>query len=156
MLAAAVYRRGAFYPSDAFGVAVVSGLLSVIALVRFRDRLSVAVTVTVGGLALWWFVRSEAVHRAAAFLPLGASMLAFLAAYLVVKALDDRDRTPVALALVAVAAATAALGIVALVWQVDPLAQRVGTFGSSPHRSPTPGRPPHFSWSRWSWAWVST
>ena len=128
MLAAAVYRRGAFYPSDAFGVAVVSGLLSVIALVRFRDRLSVAVTVMVGGLALWWFVRSEAVHRAAAFLPLGASMLGFLAAYLVVKALDDRDRTPVALALVAVAAATAALGIVALVWQVDPLAQRVGTF----------------------------
>jgi Glycosyl hydrolases family 43 len=128
MLAAAVYRRGAFYPSDAFGVAVVSGLLSVIALARFRDRLSVAVTMTVGGLALWWFVRSEAVHRPAAFLPLGASMLGFLAAYLVVKALDDRDRARVALALVAVAAVTAAVGIVAVVWQVDPLAQHVGAF----------------------------
>ena len=55
-------------------------------------------------------------------------MLGFLAAYLVVKALDDRDRARVALALVAVAAVTAATGIVALLWRVDPVAQRVGTF----------------------------
>ena len=80
MVAAGIYRRGAFYPSDAFGVAVVSGVLSVLALVRFRDRLSLAATATVGGLALWWFVRSGSVHRPAAFLPLGASMLGFLAA----------------------------------------------------------------------------
>ncbi len=128
MVAAGIYRRGAFYPSDAFGVAVVSGVLSVIALVRFRDRLSLAATATVGGLALWWFVRSESVHRPAAFLPLGASMLGFLAAWLVVKALDDHDRGRVALALVAVAAVTAAVGIVGVLWRIDPLAQHVGAY----------------------------
>ena len=128
MVAAGIYRRGAFYPTDAFGVAVVSGVLSVIALVRFRDRLSLAATATIGGLALWWFVRSESVHRPAAFLPLGASMLGFLAAWLVVKALDDHDRGRVALALVAVAAVTAAVGIVGVLWRIDPLAQHVGAY----------------------------
>jgi GH43 family beta-xylosidase len=128
MLVAAIYRRGAFYPSDAFGVAVVSGVLSVLALARVRDRLSVLLTATVGGLALWWFVRSAAAHRPAAFLPLGASMLGFLAATLVVKELDEHGRARVALALVGVAAVTAALGLVGLVWQIHPLAQRAGSF----------------------------
>jgi Glycosyl hydrolases family 43 len=128
MLAAAIYRRGAFYPSDAFGVAVVSGVLMVLALVRVRDRLSLLLAATVGGLAFWWLVRAVAVHRPAAFLPLGASMLGFLAAALVVKALDDHGRARVALALEGVAAVTAAIGVVALVWRVDPLAQRAGSF----------------------------
>jgi hypothetical protein len=128
MVAAGIYRRGAFYPTDAFGVAVVSGALSVSALVRFRDRLSLAAAATVGGLALWWFVRSQSVHRPAAFLPLGASMLGFLAAWLVVKALDDHDRGRVALALVAVAAVTAAVGTVGVLWRIDPLAQHVGSY----------------------------
>ena len=128
MVAAALYRRGAFYPSDAFGVAVVSGLLTVVALVRFRDRWSIALSATVGGLTLWWFVRSLGAHRPAAFLPLGASLLGFLAASLVVKALDDRDRARLALALVAVAAAAAAVGLVAVEWQINPLAQRQGAF----------------------------
>ena len=92
MMAAAVYRKGGFYPSDAFGVAVVSGVVAVLALVRFRDRASAVVALAVGGLAVWWMIRSVLAHHPAAFFPLGATLLGFLGAFVVVKALHDRDR----------------------------------------------------------------
>ena len=69
MMAAAVYRKGGFYPADAFGVAVVSGIVGVIALVRYKDRTSAAVAFVVGGLALWWMIRSVVAHRPAASSP---------------------------------------------------------------------------------------
>ena len=69
MMAAAVYRKGGFYPADVFGVAVVSGIVGVMALVRYKDRTSAAVAFVVGGLALWWMIRSVVAHRPAAFFP---------------------------------------------------------------------------------------
>jgi hypothetical protein len=128
MMAAAVYRKGGFYPADAFGVAVVSGVVAVVALLRYRDRASAVVAFAVGGLALWWMIRSLLAHHPAAFFPLGATLLGFLGAFVVVKALNDRDRGRVALAVVAVSAATAIVGLVGVLWHISPLAQRSGGF----------------------------
>ena len=153
MLAAAIYRRGAFYPSDAFGVAVVSGLLSVIALgplprpvVRRRHG--------DGGWA------GALVARAVRGGPPPCCVLA-------ARGVDAR--IPCGLSGGQGARRPGPCprwrspwspwrpsppppGIVALVWQVDSVgpARRVRS-GSSPHRSPTPGRPPHSSGVRWCW-----
>lgn len=128
MLAAAVYRKGAFYPADAFGVAVVSVIVAVMALVRFKDRASALVAACIGGLAVWWMVRSVTEHHPAAFFPVGAALLGFLAAFVVVKALPDRDRRRVALAVVVVAAVTAATGLAGVLWHISSLAQRSNGF----------------------------
>jgi len=95
-LAAALYRQGAFYPVDAFSVAVVAALLAIAALARNRDRHSLAVSVTFGCLAVWWLVRAIMEGSPAAFLPLGASTLAFPAAYLVMRSVPAPDRWRVA------------------------------------------------------------
>ena len=128
MMAAAVYRKGGFYPADAFGVAVVSGIVGVMALVRFKDRTSATVAFVVGGLALWWMIRSVVAHHPAAFFPLGAVLFGFLGAFVVVKALNDRDRGRVALAVVIVSAVTATVGLVGVLWRIRPLAQHAGGF----------------------------
>jgi hypothetical protein len=128
MMAAAVYRKGGFYPADAFGVAVVSGIVAVVALVRFKDRASAAVAFAVGGLAVWWMIRSVLAHHPAAFFPFGATLLGFLGAFVVVKALNDRDRGRVALSVVAVSALTATVGLVGVLWRIAPLAQHTNGF----------------------------
>jgi hypothetical protein len=128
MMAAAVYRKGGFYPADAFGVAVVSGVVAVLALVRFKDRASAVVALAVGGLAVWWMIRSVLAYHPAAFFPFGATLLGFLGAFVVVKALNDRDRGRVALAVVTVSAITAAVGLVGVLWRISPLAQHTGRF----------------------------
>ena len=128
MLAAAVYRKGGFYPADAFGVAVVSGIVAVVALVRFKDRASAIVALAVGALAVWWMVRSVLVHHPAAFFPFGAALLGFLGAFVVVKALNDRDRGRVALAVVVVSAVTAVAGLAGVLWHISSLAQHSGGF----------------------------
>lgn len=128
MVAAAVYRQGGFYPPDAFGLAVVSVVLVFAVLRRFRDRSSVQVTVAVGALALWWLARSIAAHRAVAFFPLGAALLGFLAAFLVIRCLGDRDRTRVALVLVGIASVTALLGLAGVLWHLTSWAQLTGGY----------------------------
>ncbi|HWD55078.1 MAG TPA: glycoside hydrolase family 43 protein [Acidimicrobiales bacterium] len=128
MVAAAVYRQGGFYPPDAFGLAVVSAGLVFAVLRRFRDRASVQVTVAVGALALWWLVRSIAAHRIVAFFPLGAALLGFLAAFLVIRCLGVRDRTRVAYALIAIATVAALLGLAGVLWHLTSWAQHTGGY----------------------------
>jgi hypothetical protein len=128
MMAAAVYRKGGFYAADAFGVAVVSGIVAVLALHRYKDRTSAAVAFAVGGLAVWWLIRSVFAHHPAAFFPLGATLLGFLGAFVVVKALNDRDRSRVALAVVAVSTLTATVGLVGVLWRITPLAEHTSGF----------------------------
>ncbi|HEX7443447.1 MAG TPA: hypothetical protein VF320_06155, partial [Acidimicrobiales bacterium] len=111
VLAGALYLQGAFYPVDAFGMAVLALGLIAAGVAWNRDHHGVSVTVAVGGLAAWWFARAVFEHTPAAFFPFGASILAFLAAYLVIRALDGADRDRAALALVAVGGLVAASGV---------------------------------------------
>ncbi len=124
LMAGSVYRQGAFYPLDAFGLAVVSVPLAVAAFPRNRDRHGVAVSLALGGLILWWLIRALLERSPVAFLPLGASLLGFLAAFLVVRSLATRDRSRVAMAIVAIGALTAAVGVVGVLLRVHPLAQQ--------------------------------
>jgi hypothetical protein len=126
MAVGAVFRRGAFYPLDAFGVAVVSVPVAAIALRRNWDRRGQAVTLAMGALAGWWFVRALMESSPAGFLPFGASVLGFLAAYLSVRSLGDRERSWAAEAIVAVGAVASAVGLLGVSLQLHALAQRTG------------------------------
>jgi hypothetical protein len=126
MMAAAVYRRGAFYPLDAFGVVIVSLFLVAAALRRGVDRTALTVLVTMGGLAAWWLSRAITAQSVAAFLPLGASMLGFLAAFLVIRHVGGEDRTRVVMAVVAIGALTAAAGVGGVLAHWHPLAEHAG------------------------------
>jgi hypothetical protein len=126
VLAATLYRHGGFYPADAFGVVIVAVPLIVAGIVWNRDRHGLAVVVGLGGLAAWWLVRALMERKPAAFLPLGASFLAFVASYLVVRSLVQRDRSRVASAVVAVGAVVAAGGVVGVLGRWSSLAQLTG------------------------------
>jgi hypothetical protein len=128
MLVASMFRHGGFYPTDAFGIAAVAVVLVVVSLFQTRDRSSGVVALFVGALTLWWFARSVAAHRPVAFLPIGASLLGFLAGFVVVKALGARDRTRVAVTVLAIGALTAALGLVGVLGHFGPLAEHSGAY----------------------------
>ena len=125
LLAGAVYLRGAFYPLDAFGVLVVAVPLAVVALARHHDRYAVAVTLTLGGLSVWWLIRSAQERSPVAFLPLGASMVGFLAVFLAVRGLTAADRRRVTGAVVTLGAVVAMAGLVGQLMRWHPLAQRL-------------------------------
>lgn len=126
LLAGALYLQGTFYPVDAFGVSIVALGLIAAGVAWNRDRHGRSVAMTFGGLAAWWFARAVAEHTPGAFLPFGASVLAFLAAYLVLRALADQDRGRVVLALVSVGALLAAAGVAGVLGRWESLAQHTG------------------------------
>lgn len=126
LLAGALYLQGTFYPVDAFGLTVVALGLAAAGVAWNRDHHGLTVALGVGGLAAWWFARSIAAHTPAAFLPFGATVLAFLAAFLVLRALADRDRARVAQAVVAVGAVLAGVGVVGALARVPSLARPAG------------------------------
>jgi hypothetical protein len=127
VLAGALYRQGAFYPADAFGVAVIATLLAIAALAGHRDRHGLTVTATVVGLAAWWLIRAVTGGGSPAdFLPFGASLLAFLAAYLVIGNVPARDQGRVATALVVMGTVVAGLGLAGVLARWSSLAQPSG------------------------------
>ena len=75
-------------------MAVLCVVAVAVILVGHRDRYGLAVTAALGGMTGWWLARAVADHDPAAFLPLGASFLAFLAPYLVVRCLGDPGPGP--------------------------------------------------------------
>jgi hypothetical protein len=125
LLAGALYLQGTFYPVDAFGITVLALGLVAAGVAWNRDHHGVAVSLATGGLATWWFVRSIGVHSPAAFLPFGASVVAFLGGFLVLRALADRDRARSGLALVAVGAVLAASGLLGVLLRWTALARPV-------------------------------
>ena len=116
-------RQGGFWPADAATVALVSLVVVVILLVV--SRLRWAEWVLVGSLtllALWWLDRANAAGSISRFLPLGASILGFLAAFLCTRGLSRPHKEVAACFVALLGAGVAAIGFVGLVWRWDPLA----------------------------------
>jgi len=122
LTAAEIVRQGAFYPADAFVVAVISAGLIVRSSSIGIDRRARSVTLAVAACTMWWFLSAVVHSRAQAFLPLGASMTAFLAAFLVVRRLDAGQRLGAAQALATIGAGAAVIGLAASVMRWFPLA----------------------------------
>lgn len=128
MIAAGVYQQGGFYPTDAFGLAVVSVILVSVVMHHSRSQGSLRVTAAVGALTVWWLVRSIAADRIAAFFPFGAALLGFLAGFVVIRCLEERARRRVVMALVSIASASGLLGLVGVLWHVTSWAQNSGGY----------------------------
>jgi O-antigen ligase len=122
LIVAATFREGAFYPADATLVLVVSLVVAVALLFTRPERRTVAVVAAVGALALWWLVRAAAQGRAGSFVPLGASMVGFAAAFLATRRLEERYRVLATQFVVGVGAVSAAAGLVATTSRWYPLA----------------------------------
>jgi hypothetical protein len=116
-------RDGGFWPSDALMVAVVSLVVLVAtAAVAPRDRRGVLVTAVLLLCASWWLLRAVTAGPPSAFLPLGASILAFAAAFAAVRPLQQRARQSAALAVACLGAAGALVGFAGLAWRWYPMA----------------------------------
>jgi hypothetical protein len=122
LIVAATFREGAFYPADATLVLVVSLVVALSLLFTRPERRTVAVVAALGALATWWLVRAAAQGRAESFLPLGASMVGFGAAFLATRHLDEKYRVLATQLVVAVGAVSAAAGLVATTSRWYPLA----------------------------------
>jgi O-antigen ligase len=123
---AAVVRDGAFHKVDAFAVAGASLVVVAVVLRAKTDRSARFVAASVGALAAWWLVLAFAHGAPSAFLPLGASMVAFLASFLVIRDLDLADRRTSAQALVGLGAVVSSIGLVAVALHWYPLAIHPG------------------------------
>jgi O-antigen ligase/polysaccharide polymerase Wzy-like membrane protein len=113
------WREGGFWNNDAFGVVVVSlAILVVSLLLELPDPRGIMLVGTVVALATWWLVRAVMTHGPEHFLPLGASMLGFAAAYCATRVLwgPTRQLAGFGLALLGGVGALIGLVSVALRW----------------------------------------
>ena len=116
-------REGGFWRADAFVVAVAAaGFLLVAVVVTPPDLRGSMVIVSILLLTLWWFVRAGITGSLAQFLPLGASFLAFAAAFAVVRPLSGRAREAAGLGVTCLGAAGALTGFAGLTWRWYPMA----------------------------------
>jgi hypothetical protein len=93
------WRHGGFWPSDALAVAILSLLVLAAATTAApRDPAGVLVTGSLLWSSSWWLFRAVTAGSADAFLPFGASILAFAAAFTAVRPLHERSRQVAALA----------------------------------------------------------
>lgn len=120
---AAALRDGAFWSGQARLVSIASLVLGAAALVMRRpDRRTALVLVGLLVLGAWWLLRAGTTGSLGAFLPLGAGIVAFAAAYASVRLLSGSARDSAALAMVGLGAGCALLGFVGLTWRITPLA----------------------------------
>jgi hypothetical protein len=116
-------REGGFWQADAFVMGAASVVLLVATVVTSRlDRRSAVVVTCVLLLAVWWLIRAAATGSLSAFLPLGASMLAFAAAFATTRILRGQTRQAAALGVVCLGAAGAAVGFIGLTFRWFPMA----------------------------------
>jgi hypothetical protein len=116
-------RDGGFWASDALAVAVLSLLVLAAATTAApRDRAGILVTGSLLLCASWWFLRAVTAGSADAFLPFGASILAFAAAFTAVRPLPERSRQVAALAVACLGATGALIGLAGLAWRWYPMA----------------------------------
>jgi hypothetical protein len=87
------WREGGFWSADAFAVAVASLIMLVVALVLDRpDPRGLILVGSLLALGAWWLIRSITAGVPEQFLPLGASMLGFAAAYAATRTLAGTAR----------------------------------------------------------------
>jgi len=123
LAAVAGLRDGGFWHAEALAVALIAGvLLAAAAVAAPPDRRSTLVLASLGLLALWWYVRSVTAGSGTDFLPLGASIIAFAAAFAAVRPLVGRAREEAALAMAVLGAVGALAGFAGLIWRWFPLA----------------------------------
>lgn len=121
--AVAGWRDGGFWQAEALAVAVIAALLLIAALVAAPpDRQSTFVLGSLGLLAIWWYIRSATAGPGADFLPLGASIIAFAAAFAAVRPLPERARQQAALAMVVLGGVASLAGFAGLIWRWFPMA----------------------------------
>lgn len=117
------WRDGGFWPGEAAAVAVIAVILLVAALVIAPpDRPSAFVIIGLGLLALWWLLRGVIAGSGTDFLPLGASIVAFAAAFATVRTLSRRARELAALSMACLGATGALVGFAGLAWRWFPMA----------------------------------
>ena len=120
---AAGWRDGGFWPAQAAAIALIAVVLLAVSLVTApRDRGSTFVIVSLLVLTAWWWIRSATCGGGADFLPLGASMLAFAAAFAATRALRGDARQWAALAMAGLGATVSLTGFVGLIGRWSPLA----------------------------------
>ena len=118
---AEIVRQGAFYRTDALVVLVVSlGLISMC--VRGTDSRSRLMIVAFVALGAWWYLTAVIHGRAASFFPLGASVVGFLAAFLVVRRIGVAHRQVAGELMATIGAGAAAVGLAASAMRWYPLA----------------------------------
>jgi hypothetical protein len=123
LAAVAGLRDGGFWHAEALAVALIAAVLLIAALVAAPpDRRSTFVLASLGLLTLWWYVRSVTAGPGTDFLPLGASIVAFAAAFAAVRPLFGRAREEAALAMAGLGAVGALAGFAGLIWRWFPLA----------------------------------
>ncbi len=116
-------RQGGFWPADAFVVALgAAGVLLAAAVVVPPDRRGLLVVGSILLLAAWWLIRAVTAGMPERFLPLGASMLAFAAAFVATRPLSGRARELAGLGVACLGAVGALLGFAGLIGRWFPLA----------------------------------
>ena len=116
-------RQGGFWPADAFVVALAAvGVLLAAAVVVPPDRRGLLVVGSILLLAAWWLIRAVTAGSPERFLPLGASMLAFAAAFVATRPLSGRARELAGLGVACLGAVGALLGFAGLIGRWFPLA----------------------------------
>jgi O-antigen ligase len=115
-------RDGGFWNPDALVVAVVAVAFLAIQLARRpRDRQVWAVAGSFSLLALWWFVRAAFAGTASSFLPLGASILGFAVAFVLVHSLSQSQREVAGLFVATLGGVGALIGFAGLTWRWYPM-----------------------------------
>jgi hypothetical protein len=97
-------------------------LLVAAVIVTPMDRRNAAVVACILLLAGWWLFRAAATGAPGNFLPLGASMLAFAAAFAAVRPLRVQARQVAALSVACLGAAGAVVGFLGLIFRWFPMA----------------------------------
>ena len=116
-------RQGGFWQADALVAAVAAVAVLVAAIVVAPpDRRSWWAIGSIVSLALWWLVRALTSGSEAQFLPLGASFLAFAAAFAAVRPLKGQARDVAALGIACLGAVGALVGFAGLIWRWYPMA----------------------------------
>jgi hypothetical protein len=117
------WREGGFWSADAFAVAVASLAILLVALVLNRpDPRGLMLVGSLMALTAWWLVKAITAGVPGQFLPLGASMLGFAAAYAATRTLVGAARQAAGLAVALLGGVGAVVGLAGLVWRWYPMA----------------------------------